>query len=117
MVVLVSGYLIYEQKPSLLFKDNGEFTADWRAGLLRRRIPGAVAASGESGRTDSVRTVLYRRASGLYARALLLSGKSRREPDLRGHVRQRRQPAQCRQHGHSICPKLYSDALRFLLCP
>tara|TARA_B100000212_G_scaffold340680_1_gene321928 strand:+ start:1203 stop:1439 length:237 start_codon:yes stop_codon:yes gene_type:complete len=25
LVVLVSGYLIYEQKPSLLFKDNGEF--------------------------------------------------------------------------------------------
>ena len=25
LVVLVSGYLIYEQKPSLFFKENGEF--------------------------------------------------------------------------------------------
>lgn len=25
LIVLVSGYFIYEQKPSLFFKDNGEF--------------------------------------------------------------------------------------------
>ena len=27
LVILVGGYLVYEKKPSLFFKDNGEFKA------------------------------------------------------------------------------------------
>ena len=90
---------------------------DRGADLLRLRVPGAGAAAGRRRGADHLRAVLHRQPAGLHAGALLRAGPGDREPVLRGHERQCRQPAQRRQHGHPICAKLHPDALRLPLRP